>query len=64
MYNGNGNTGGAVPSDAKVYQNSQTVAVLPNSGGLAKAGTHFIGWNTSPDGTGTERTTCPRGDDL
>jgi hypothetical protein len=35
------------------YAAGSTVEVLPNSGGLAKAGFIFIGWNTSPDGKGT-----------
>ncbi len=30
-----------------------TVTVLGNTGGLAKAGHHFAGWNTAADGSGT-----------
>jgi len=52
-YNGNGNTGGSVPTDSLTYQQSATITVKGNTGGLMKAGYIFAGWNTSDDGNGT-----------
>ena len=52
-YNGNGNTGGSVPTDANTYQQGATVTVLGNNGNLAKTGYTFTGWNTSANGSGT-----------
>lgn len=51
-YNGNGNTGGAVPVDSNVYDDGDTVTVLANTGNLVKYGS-FIGWSTTASGTGT-----------
>lgn len=51
-YDGNGNTGGTVPTDATRYQQGQMVTVLANTGNLAKAGSFFAGWNTQADGNG------------
>ena len=55
-YDGNGHTGGSVPMDDQSYQNGQTVAILGNTGSLEKSGNIFGGWNTSSDGSGTNRT--------
>ncbi len=55
-YNGNGSTGGSVPLDSGLYQQGQTVTVLGNTGGLAKTGYSFTGWNTVAGGTGTAYT--------
>jgi uncharacterized repeat protein (TIGR02543 family) len=52
-YNGNGNTSGAVPVDENHYPQSATVTVLDNTGGLARTGYTFAGWNTVADGSGT-----------
>ena len=52
-YQGNGSTGGSVPTDATAYYAGQTVAVLANSGALVRTGYVFGGWNTLANGTGT-----------
>jgi hypothetical protein len=54
-YNGNGNTGGAVPVDNNIYFNGATVTVLGNTGDLinmdgATTAYYFDGWK---DGGGT-----------
>ncbi|MCL2843631.1 MAG: InlB B-repeat-containing protein, partial [Oscillospiraceae bacterium] len=54
FYNGNGHTAGTAPIDAVAYLPGTSVVVLgPNN--LVKDGYRFIGWNTSPNGTGTWR---------
>ncbi|RYE17372.1 MAG: hypothetical protein EOP51_24000, partial [Sphingobacteriales bacterium] len=53
-YNGNGNTGGTVPT-AGPYQEAATVTVLGNTGSLVKTNYNFSGWNTAAAGTGTDR---------
>ncbi len=53
IYNGDGNTGGAVPVDPNGYQPGQTVTVLGNTGSLVDSGFSFAGWNTQVDGSGT-----------
>ena len=52
-YNGNGNTGGTVPTDNQTYQQNATVTVADNTGNLTKTGYTFSGWNTAADGSGT-----------
>ncbi len=52
-YNGNGNTSGSAPIDNNHYLTGNPVTVLGNINNLAKTGYTFIGWNTSPLGTGT-----------
>jgi uncharacterized repeat protein (TIGR02543 family) len=52
-YDGNTNTGGAVPVDANTYAQSATVTVLNNTGSLAKTGYSFTGWNTASNGSGS-----------
>ncbi len=52
-YNGNGNTGGSVPSDTSKYEQGQIVTTLGNTGNLVKSGYAFSGWNTQADGAGT-----------
>ena len=42
-YNGNGNSGGAVPTDSNFYLPCATVTVRGNSGNLAKTGQRFCG---------------------
>ncbi len=54
-YNGNGNTGGSVPSDATKYDINASVTVKSNSGSLEKTGYTFDGWNTKADGTGADK---------
>jgi len=51
-YEGNGNTGGAVPVDASSpYVEDATVTVLGNTGSLVRTGFNFNGWNTAADGS-------------
>ncbi|NMI06915.1 hypothetical protein HF638_23275, partial [Paenibacillus sp. SZ31] len=52
-YNGNGSTGGTVPTDSNPYEQSATVTVLGNTGSLVKTGNTFAGWNTAANGSGT-----------
>jgi len=55
-YNGNGSTGGSVPTDgSSPYASGSTVTIKGNSGSpvLANTGYQFAGWNTAADGTGT-----------
>lgn len=54
-YNGNDNTGGYPPKPFN-YRAGVTVTVAGNSGNLVKEGYHFSGWNTEPDGSGTNYT--------
>ncbi|MCL1830513.1 MAG: InlB B-repeat-containing protein [Oscillospiraceae bacterium] len=52
-YNGNGNTGGSVPSDSTgPYLRNSLVEVLDNTGNLTNTNYTFSGWNTESDGTG------------
>ncbi|WP_052736998.1 S-layer homology domain-containing protein [Paenibacillus algorifonticola] len=52
-YNGNGSTGGTVPTDSGVYEQNAMATVLGNAGSLVKTGHTFTGWNTAADGSGT-----------
>lgn len=52
-YDGNGADSGAVPVEANKYQRGSVIAVLPNSGVLARTGYTFSGWNTAADGSGS-----------
>ncbi len=55
-YDGNGNTGGTVPTDSNnPYNPGASVTVLDNTGSLTKSGFTFDGWNTQADGLGTHR---------
>ena len=56
-YDGNGNTGGTVPTDSNNYLSGATVTVAQNTGNLAKAGFAFVGWNTRTNGKGTSYAT-------
>ncbi|MFC0393615.1 InlB B-repeat-containing protein [Paenibacillus mendelii] len=53
MYNGNGSTGGTVPTDSGTYETGASATVLGNTGNLVKAGYTFAGWNTAANGSGT-----------
>jgi uncharacterized repeat protein (TIGR02543 family) len=57
-YDGNGSTGGTVPSDANNYEQGDSVTVLGNTGDLEKTqdgiSLLFTGWNTAADGSGTD----------
>ncbi|MFN8260616.1 MAG: InlB B-repeat-containing protein [Chitinophagales bacterium] len=54
IYDGNGNSGGSVPTDASSpYFTGATVTVKANTGTLVRTGYTFSGWNTKADGTGT-----------
>ena len=43
-YNGNGNTGGSVPTDATAYEKNASVTILGNTGSLVKTHYDFVGW--------------------
>lgn len=51
-YNGNGNTGGSVPSSQTKTQ-GVALTLATNSGILVRTGYTFVGWNTTPAGDGT-----------
>ena len=51
-YNGNGSTGGSVPTDDNSYTCGDDATVL-GVGTLVKAGYSFNGWNTEANGSGT-----------
>ena len=51
-YDGNGATGGTVPTDSGDYPEGAPVTVLGNTGDLVRTGHSFQGWNTKVDGTG------------
>ncbi len=53
-YDGNGSTGGIVPTDSSAYLEGATVTVLGNTGSLVKTHYTFVGWNTASDGNGTD----------
>ncbi|MDR2699288.1 MAG: InlB B-repeat-containing protein [Nitrososphaerota archaeon] len=44
VYDGNGSTGGSVPTDDILYQASAVVTVAANTGGLVRSGYTFRGW--------------------
>jgi uncharacterized repeat protein (TIGR02543 family) len=50
-YNGNGNTGGSIPTDSTLYYQNATVNVAANPGGLVKTNNIFKGWATSSTAT-------------
>ncbi|WP_180946942.1 InlB B-repeat-containing protein, partial [Peptostreptococcus faecalis] len=52
-YDGNGNESGTVPVDLTEYNIDDEVTVL-DSGDLKRDGYEFNGWNTKPDGKGTQ----------
>lgn len=52
-YDGNGSTGGTVPTDNTDYSSGDEVTVSDNSGSLVRTGYTFDGWNTQADGKGT-----------
>ena len=52
-YNGNGATGGSVPSSTTSYTSGDTVTVKGNTGSLTKTGHTFAGWTMNSNGTGT-----------
>ncbi len=51
-YDGNGNTGGTVPTGGS-YSAGSTVTVSGNTGNLIKTCANFNGWNTAANGSGT-----------
>jgi len=51
-YNGNGSTGGTVPTDSSTYLEGAKVTIIGNNGALTKTGATFAGWNTKSDGNG------------
>ena len=52
-YDGNDKTSGSVPSSQTKTQ-SEPLVLSSNLGNLEKTGYSFVGWNTSPDGKGTD----------
>lgn len=53
-YNGNGSTGGAVPTDSSnPYVSGSNVTVIGNTGSLVKSGYNFVGWTTDAANLGT-----------
>ncbi len=52
-YDGNGNTGGSVPTDSGTYVTGSTVTVQGNTGSLVKNDYAFTGWNSLANGAGT-----------
>ncbi len=52
-YNGNGNTGGTIPS-AQTKTENINLTLQTNSGTLVKTGYNFDGWNTLANGSGTD----------
>ena len=52
-YNGNGNTENSAPSDTNSYTPGTSVNLL-DEGDLIKTNYIFDGWNTKPDGSGTD----------
>jgi len=54
-YHANGATGGIVPSDLYHYEAGESVSVSNNTGSLVRTNYIFDGWNTEPDGSGTDR---------
>ncbi len=54
LYDANGGTSGSIPQDNTGYLPRDTVKVSSNSGGLARTGYSFKGWNTRSDGTGID----------
>ena len=52
-YAPNGADEGSVPFDSSEYEERDAVTVLTNSGGLARSGYSFDGWNTAANGAGT-----------
>jgi uncharacterized repeat protein (TIGR02543 family) len=52
-YDGNGSTGGTVPTDGNAYHANDTITVMDNTGSLEKTRYAFAGWNTAADGSGT-----------
>ena len=52
-YDGNGSTGGSVPTDSGSYASGGSVTVLGNTGSLVRSGYSFAGWTDNSGGTGT-----------
>ncbi len=52
-YDGNGSTGGTVPTDAGEYAEGASVTVAANSGSLVRTGYAFSAWNTAANLSGT-----------
>ena len=51
-YHANGGTGTLVDPNSPYFENSGWTPLAPGSA-ITKANSHFEGWNTEPDGTGT-----------
>ena len=51
-YDGNGNSGGKVPAEARNYAEGNYIKILGNTGSLIKTGYVFRGWCDTPEGNG------------
>jgi uncharacterized protein (TIGR02145 family)/uncharacterized repeat protein (TIGR02543 family) len=63
-YHKNTDEGGAVPASPTVYDSGTTVTVAGNTGNLTKTGYQFLGWTTTPNGSGTAFTTISVTSDI
>lgn len=52
IYDGNGSTGGSVPTDTAKYAAGKTATVKANTGGLVKSHYEFSAWNAKADESG------------
>jgi uncharacterized repeat protein (TIGR02543 family) len=52
-YNSGSHNSGSVPTDSANYNIGNSVAILGNSGTLARTGYTFAGWTVASDGSGT-----------
>lgn len=52
-YDGNGLTAGSAPVDTNQYKEGMTITVAA-PGSMARSDFPFLGWNSSPDGTGAD----------
>lgn len=56
IYSANNPSSGAAPIDSQIYFSGSSVTLAYKPSGLAKTGYRFLGWNTKPDGSGTNYT--------
>jgi len=54
IYDSNSATSGKAPVDEASYAPGELVIARANTGSLGKTGYSFAGWNTKPDGSGTD----------
>jgi hypothetical protein len=56
IYNANRASSGSVPVDTSRYYDGTDIQVKDNIGNLVRTGFNFAGWNSKPDGSGSEYT--------